>query len=343
MKIKVVTKPNGKTYRYRKVRGKFVRLPDLPENHPEFLRAYIEAGDAVTTDGSLGALIGLFMASPDFKARKASTQAVWRRRLARIQKLYGQAPVDRMTTEHVQKALRKLTPGAARSERTIWRALFAYAKSEFWRTDNPATDAEIPSVTAVPHQTWSLSDIAAFRKKWKTGTAERQAFEVVYWTGARCVDAVHIGWQNVQDGVLEYVQVKTGGTAVAPITAPVAPFLEADRAMFLETAGSELLFVTTQTGKARSVKALSNLISRAARDAGLLKKTAHGLRRSRGVVLAEHGWTPHQIGAWLGHESLHEVTHYTRDANKRAMVVGNPVGNSGKLVPFEPYKKGLSE
>ncbi|MEP2394810.1 MAG: hypothetical protein ABJH94_22425, partial [Paracoccaceae bacterium] len=58
------------------------------------------------------------------------------------------------------------------------------------------------------------------------------------------------------------------------------------------------------------------------------------LRRARAVILAENGWTPHQIGAWTGHESLAEVSHYTRDANKRSMVVGNHVGNSGNVKRF---------
>lgn len=290
----------------------------------------MEAGDAVTHDGSLGALIGQFTASDEFRSRKASTQAVWRRRLKTMQVLYGKAPADRVAAEHVQKALRKLTPGAARSERTIWRALFAFAVREGWRKDNPARHVEIARAKTVPHETWTDADIAAFRDHWRAGSPERQAMEVIYWTGARCVDAAHIGWQKVRGGVLEYVQEKTGGTAVVPITAEVEPFLEADHAHFLAAAAPEMLFILTTTGKARSVKALSQLVSRAAREAGLVGKTAHGLRRSRGVQLAENGWTPHQIGAWLGHESLHEVSHYTRDANKRALVMGNRSGNSGE-------------
>jgi len=82
------------------------------------------------------------------------------------------------------------------------------------------------------------------------------------------------------------------------------------------------------------VKSLSQFVSAAAKSAKITGKTAHGLRRARAVILAENGWTPHKIAAWTGHESLHEVAHYTRDVNKKALVVETRVGNSGKLLNF---------
>jgi integrase len=333
--IKVIRKPNGKRYVYRRVNGKLVSLPDLPETHPDFLRAYADAERLGSGDGSLADTIKMFMDSDDFRQRKDSTRQVWRRRLDHIAKTYGHAPIDRITTEHVQKALRKLSPGAARSERTIWRAVFSFAQAELLRTDNPAKDAVISKAKVTPHETWTPDEIATFRDRWPIGSPERQAFEVIYWTAARCIDAAVIGWQHVDDGVLEFVQEKTGGIAVVPITAPVEPYLEADRRLFLEAASPDLLFILTSNGKGRSVKALSQLVSRAARDAGLTNRTAHGLRRARAVILAENGWTPHQIGAWTGHESLAEVSHYTRDANKRRLVIGNRSGNSDKVVPLK--------
>lgn len=327
--IKTVTKPDGRVYKYRRVRGKLVPLPNLPENHPDFLRAYIEAEEVAPRDDSLAALIDFFLASPDFKARKATTQRVWRRRLIHMQVEYGKAPVAKLSTIHIEKALRKLSPGAARSERTIWRALMSYAKAEHWRTDNPAKDAEIRVMKSTPHEPWTPDDVRVYRARWKHGTPQRQAFEVLFWTGARCVDAVRIGWQGVgSDGILSFTQEKTGGEALVPITAAVESAMEEDRAEFLKAASKDLQFILTEHGRARSVKGLSNLIAAAARSAGLTGKTAHGLRKSRAIILAELLWTPHRIGAWTGHETLHEVTEYTKSANKRALIFGNSGGNS---------------
>lgn len=328
--IKRITKPDGKRYVYRRVKGRLIPLPDLAENDPAFLEAYLEASSAIELDGTLGALIGDFLASHDFKSRKKTTQTVWRRRLKYMQNQYGKSPVAKLTKSHIQKALLKLTPGAARSERTIWRAVMTYAVLMGWREDNPAKDVEIQKLKTTPHATWSQADIQVFRKNWPIGTPERQAFEVVFWTGARCVDAVKIGWQNVDHGILEFTQEKTGGLAYVPITAPIASFLEADRRLFLQAASAEFVFILTAGGKARSIKALSQFISKASRQAGLTDRTAHGLRKARATILAENGWTPHQIGAWTGHESLQEIAHYTRDANKRAMIVETESGNSGQ-------------
>lgn len=322
----------GRVYTYRLVRGKHVPLPNLPENHPEFLQAYIDAETIVPKDSTLAALIVQFIGSRDFKRRKDSTRAVWRRRLDAISANYGKAPVEKLETQHINKALRKLTPGAARSERTIWRALMEYAVDESWRKDNPARDARVEKYESEPHPTWTQGEIVRFRAYWPEGSPERQAFEAIYWTGARCVDAARIGWQNVSGGVLEFEQAKTGGIAYVPVTAPVDSFLEADRRLFLKCVAPEMLFIQAR-GRARSVKGLSQFVAKSARSAKIPQRTAHGLRKARAVALAENGWTPHQIGAWTGHESLSEITHYTRDANKRAMITGKP---SGKLFEGKP-------
>lgn len=321
-------KSRGRVYVYRVVRGKHVRLPDLPENHPEFLRAYLDAEKVSPADTSLAALVECFLASRDFQRRKETTRAVWRRRLDFIRQQYGKAPVADLETQHVNKALRKLSPGAARSERTIWRALMSFAVQEGWRHDNPARDAHVATQKVTPHAAWSEGDIAKYRAYWPVGTPERQSMEVIYWTGTRCVDAVAIGWQHVEGGFLKFTQEKTDGTAVVPITADVDAWLEKDRRLFLQAASPDLLFITIRN-RARSVKGLSNLISQAARKAGLEKRTAHGLRKSRAIALAEHGWTPHEIGAWTGHESLQEIAHYTREANKTRLVSGKQLGKHG--------------
>jgi integrase len=320
----------GRVYVYRIVRGKHVRLPDLPENDPEFLRAYLAADTPVAKDGTLASLIQLWLASEDFARRKTTTQAVWRRRLDEIRQKYGKAPVTELQTMHINKALAKLSPGARRSVRTIWRGLLDFAVSETWRHDNPAKFATIAKTKPVPHAPWSKSDIAAFRKRWVMGTGERQAFEVIFWTAARCVDAATIGWRQVSGGQLQFVQAKTGGIATVPITIAMQAELEKDRRLFLGAASPEMMFILSTHGKPRTVKSLSQLVSRAARDAGLSDRTAHGLRKSRAIALAEALWTPHEIGAWTGHETLQEVSEYTRGVNKRALISGKQAHQNGE-------------
>lgn len=64
---------------------------------------------------------------------------------------------------------------------------------------------------------------------------------------------------------------------------------------------------------------------RAADQAGKVagvKKTAHGLRKTRATVLAEGGATASQIAAWTGHKTLAEVEHYTREYDRMRAVMG---------------------
>ncbi len=47
----------------------------------------------------------------------------------------------------------------------------------------------------------------------------------------------------------------------------------------------------------------------------------HGLRKTAAVRLAEAGWTPHEIGAVTGHESLAMIEHYTKEARRKVMAL----------------------
>ena len=46
------------------------------------------------------------------------------------------------------------------------------------------------------------------------------------------------------------------------------------------------------------------------------------LKRATRAHLAEIGASAHQIGAWTGHASLSEVSHYTRAADKKVILLG---------------------
>lgn len=80
--IKIVTKANGRRYvYYSEPSKKRVPLPDLPENHPEFLRAYTAAqqdaepvsrGNAKT--GTIAALVTSYKRSPAWRSLRGSTQ-----------------------------------------------------------------------------------------------------------------------------------------------------------------------------------------------------------------------------------------------------------------------------
>lgn len=89
----------------------------------------------------------------------------------------------------------------------------------------------------------------------------------------------------------------------------------------LQRLAGGLTFLQAQ-GRPRSKNGLSNVISAAARDAGLTRRTAHGLRKSRLTAIAEAGGSAHAIQAWGGHATLAEAAHYTASADARRLIMG---------------------
>ena len=139
-----------------------------------------------------------------------------------------------------------------------------------------------------------------------------------------------------RDGVLAFEQDKTHGMAYVPWTCDLPDHAipcAADRALMLEALdalpGSAMLFLAKNRGmkkatpRMRSKKGLSNLIGRAADLCGIAK-TAHGLRASRAIDLAQNGATPHQIGAWTGHKNLSQIEGYTAEMDRRRAVQATP-------------------
>lgn len=223
--IKVVRKPNGKRFIYRRVRGALIPLPDLPENDPRFLVAYTAAGEAHPQPksrhaaGSIGALCVAYMKSDSYRTGLAdSTRAVRRRILDKMSKERGTGMVGHLRSDHVRKDVRALTPGAALNRLKAWRVILEFAVDDGWITSNPSHGVSAPKGQVKPHHQWTPCEIEMFRNHWPQGTAQRTAFEVIYWTGARCVDAVRLGEQMISNGWLTFIQAKTGGTSWPQIT-----------------------------------------------------------------------------------------------------------------------------
>ena len=348
--LKIVRR-NGRRYVYRRTPGGLVALPDLPENDPRFLDAYLAADRPAkprANSGTIAALCIDYLRSQSYRALAPSTQAVWRRTIDRIREERGAGVLSDLEARHLRKDLRGMSPGAASNRLKAWRALLGHAVRAGDIPADPSAGLRLERHKERPHRHWAAAEIAAFRGHWPAGTAERIAMEVIYWTGARCVDARTLGWQMVRDGWLTYTQAKTGGPATCPAQAlpDSLAALSADHEHFLAALPSDQLqWIVTSHGKPRSQKGLSQWLSRAASAAGLPADcTAHGLRKARAAALAEAGLTAPQIGAWTGHRSLSEIAHYTRGADQRAILGADRerrLENRGQVVSISPKKANV--
>lgn len=348
--LKTVRKPNGRVHRYLQAPGcKLVKLPDLPPDHPDFLEAYTAAMRSVTpiapgpryATGTIGAAIDAYMASDHFLTLAGSTRATRARALHRLASKAGKALLRDLRPDHIDADLAGLPAHPANNRLKVWRGLLGWAKSARLVRENISLQvAPRRTPKTAGHAPWTPEDVAAFRAHWPVGTMQRLAFEILHWTGARISDAVRFGPGMIdRQGWLTYSQQKTGGEVAVPwsralpgFAAPMQTDLDhLHRALDART-DRHMTFLTTEAGSARSIKAFGQWFSGAARTAGIVGKTAHGLRKRRATALAELGATDRQIMAWTGHEDAKEVTVYTRKADKRRLLSDQSENAEGNAV-----------
>lgn len=321
----------GKPYYRSRRDGKTVLVPlpaDLPEDHPDFISAWAEAARGKAAPerpkaGSVASIWAAALASPEAHRWTAAYRSVILRQSRLICAKAGHVQAAAVRERHVRADVAAASNPAARVK--AWRFWGALAAEKGWIEADPTSSVKVRAPKSDGHPPWTEADIAAFRNRWPFGSVPRAAMELLHWTGCRVSDAVLIGPQMVRGGVLSFRQVKTRDDAHVPWTCPVPSFaVAADRdAMHeaLRPLAGQLTFLATVHGRTRSAKALSTMMQSACREAGIAV-SAHGLRKTRAIKLVESGATPHQVGAWTGHQSLGEITRYTARMNRRAAVIG---------------------
>ena len=275
-------------------------------------------------------MIEAYLASDTYLALSDSTRASRRRILDKLSEKYGQAKASDLRARHIQADINNRSGHVANNRLKVWRGLCKWATdAELIAEDISFAVRKKPVPKTDGYLPWSVEDLARFRGYWPIGTTERLAFELVFWTGARAGDAVRLSSGMVDaDGWLTYSQSKTGGEVSIPWCRDLPAWAEpmmTDLSLLHEALAARkerhLTFVTTVYGNARSVKSFSQWFSQAAKKAKLpAGRSAHGLRKSRAIALAELGATTHQIAAWTGHESLSEVERYSRKADKKRIL-----------------------
>lgn len=328
-----IHKKDGKTYWYLRRKGRpLIALPDLPHDDPAFLAAYAAAWSATPglpqrpTGGIASACLAA-MRSKRYMALSPAYRAALRNHFDAMTRDIGAAPIRGVRDAHIAKNLTTADNPTARLK--AWRFMCSHAKDTGLIDVDPSIAVRTSSrPTTEGHAPWTADEIAAFRDRWPIGTAARAAMELLHWGGMRISDAVKVGRGMVdKDGVLTFRQTKTGDPAYVPWTCALPSYaarMQADRDMMHQAIapfGGHMTFLATTFGSSRSDKALGTLIRTSARLAKV-EKSAHGLRKSRAIALAEAGATTHQIGAWTGHKTLKEIEHYTQKASRRRAVMG---------------------
>lgn len=272
------------------------------------------AGAAKTIRGSVSDLIVRYYQSAGFTSKAAATQRNYKSVLEPFRKEHGDGPVAEIKTMHIDAILGEVaarSTSAAHNLRKRLFLLFRLAVKWGFRADNPMLLADRVQHKSKGYETWTEDDIAKFRAKWKDGTPQRIAFEILLYTGLRRSDAVRLGPQHIQGDQIVITARKTGAQLSIPIHAEFRAVLDTIK-------HGHLVFIATAYGAARSEFAFTNWIIDAANKADLPPhRSPHGLRKAACVRLADAGCDVFEIMAITGHTDMKEVQTYVAAANKK--------------------------
>jgi integrase len=307
-------------YWYFRRGGRRWSLPGDPMS-PEFMAEYrrlvaatgpARPGNRELGPGSFGALVTDYLASPEFRKTRPSTQRIYRFILEPLAEMHGGKPVALLERRHIKawRDARSETPGMANMIVKVTRVLLNYAVEEEYRADNPAF--KIKTFKLGEHRAWTDEECAAFEAQWPCGSMQRRAYMLARFTGQRCGDIANMTRAHRKNGAISVVQQKTG----AELWVPEHRALTAELAL----SGGHMSLLTKPDGSAFDSHGLGVWFCDAIEQAGLPDACVmHGLRKTAARMLAEAGCSAHQIASITGHKSLAEIERYTKAADQKRM------------------------
>jgi integrase len=138
--------------------------------------------------------------------------------------------------------------------------------------------------------------------------------DVYLYTGLRRGDAARVGKQHVSNGVIALPTEKSQGKTVVHL-----PLLDVLKRTLAAGPTGDLAFICTSQGQPYVKEALGNAFKDACVAAGILNKSAHGLRKAAATRAAENGATAHELMAIFGWKDIKEAEIYTRAADRKRL------------------------
>lgn len=319
-KIKRVRKRTGAVYRYyRNADGTLTSLPSLPEEHPEFLRAYAAAAEAPAVPrvhanaGSIEHTGDLLLSSAVWKDWSYNTRKSRRWIIREISQSVGDVLWSGVRRRHIEADLKPHRPATRKKRLTVWRHLIRVAIENGFIETDPSADIHAKSEKTSGFHTWTEAELKRFREFHKTGTTPRLALEIMWSTGLAPVDALRVGWSDAIDEETLHLKRSKTGAEVWPV---ISPELRRELAHVTDREGP---WLKTQYGKPFSSAGFVQRFRAWCDAAGLPQCTAHGIRKARATRMAESGKTTHQLMAAFGWVTLQEAERYTRRADRRRL------------------------
>lgn len=318
-----VTRHGKVTWYVRVGRGPLIRV-DGVYGSPEFMAAYDDAvkGRRPTprgrpAEGTLQWLVDLYRRSEAWNEFAPGTRSRRGSHLNAMCKTGGAARLSSIDRQAIIEGRdrRAKHPSQARQFVQTARSLFAWALLHNHVTADPTQLVKIKPSKSKGHKPWEEEDIIKYEKRWPRGTRERVMLDVYAYTGLRRGDAAAVGRQHVKDGVITLDNEKTG----MRVTIPMLPALKATL-----DAGpvGDLAFISKKGGGPLAKKTLGNAFRVACKAAGIVGKSAHGLRKAAATRAANNGATERELEAIFGWTGGQMASLYTRSADRKKLAAG---------------------
>jgi integrase len=265
--------------------------------------------------GTIAWLIGRYQDGKAWAALAPASQEQRQLVFAHIIKKYGHRPFTEIDKASLVRARDCRTASQGRKFLDAMRGVFRWAViAELAKLDPTVGVDNPPSPKTDGFIVWSEEDVAAYEKRWPIGTRQRVWLDVLIYTGLRRGDAVRLGRQHFRNGVGTIKTEKTGTEVTLTILPVLARTLEAGPC-------GDLTFIAGEHGRPLVKKAFGNAFRKACREAGLLRRSAHGLRKIAATRDANEGATVAQLEAIFGWSGGAMASRYTRAADRRRLAL----------------------
>jgi integrase len=305
-------------------RGPLIRIKGV-YGSTEFMAAYDDAlkgrrptAPSAPAEGTLQWLVDLYRNSEAWNEElSASTRSRRGSHLNAMCKTGGLAKLTSIDRRAIIEGRdrRAKHPSQARQFVQTARSIFSWALLHNYVTSDPTQHVKIKPTKSKGHKPWEEEDILKYEKRWPRGTRQRVMLDVYCYTGVRRGDAAKVGRQHVKDGTLVFDTEKND----VRVTIPILPMLQ-------ETLNAgpvgDLAFIAKKSGDPLTKKTLGNVFRAACKAAGIIGKSAHGLRKAAATRAANNGATVAELEAIFGWSGGQMASLYTRSADRKKLAAG---------------------
>jgi integrase len=219
--------------------------------------------------------------------------------------------LDDLTKAEMSGVIDKLPPGNAHIFLSRTRALFGYARQLDQMTQDPCAGLTTPATGE--YRPWTQPEVDKFLKG--SSDTVSMAIQLAYYTGQRMSDVLTMRWDDIRNGGMDVVQMKTR----VPLHIPLHPKLKSALKKHSKFSTSEYI-ISMQDGRPYKPHDFRQRFRDARNALGLPDDLVfHGLRKLTAVNLAEKGASTQEIMAVGGWKSSRQVDHYCKGSNQRKL------------------------